>query len=127
MKALPRRLALAAIRGYQRHLSPHKGFCCAYREHTGRASCSALGYRVVQRHGVFAGLGLLRERMRRCGDVHRACRATTPRPPPGQRGDCDCDLPWDCLDGCNCCDCSLFERKRAERQQRRQRRRAAPR
>ena len=29
----------ATIRFYQRRLSPHKGFCCAYRAHTGRRSC----------------------------------------------------------------------------------------
>ena len=44
-----------AIGAYQRYLSPYKGFCCAYRAHTGRASCSALGARVIRRHGLLAG------------------------------------------------------------------------
>ena len=68
---MTRLFVLAVIRLYQRHLSPHKGFHCAYRVHTGRASCSALGYRVVRRHGVFAGLGLIRERTQLCGVAHR--------------------------------------------------------
>ncbi len=34
------RLVLWAIEVYQRHLSPRKGFSCAYRCHTGHASCS---------------------------------------------------------------------------------------
>jgi len=109
---------MSAIRAYQRHLSPHKGFSCAYREHTGRASCSALGYRVVRRHGVFAGLGLLRERLHRCGEIHRDCLAARPRR--SERGDCDCDLP---CDACDCADCNLPGRKRGHPR----RRRGAPR
>ena len=59
-------MALAAIGVYQRYLSPYKGFCCAYRVHTGQASCSALGARVIRRFGVWPGLQLLKQRMRRC-------------------------------------------------------------
>jgi putative component of membrane protein insertase Oxa1/YidC/SpoIIIJ protein YidD len=54
------------IAGYQRYLSPYKGFCCAYREHTGRASCSMLGRRVIRARGLFSGLVLLSKRFRRC-------------------------------------------------------------
>ena len=35
--------ALAAIRFYQRWISPYKGFRCAYGAHSGRCSCSTLG------------------------------------------------------------------------------------
>ena len=58
-----KQLALAAIRLYQRHLSPHKGFCCAYRVHTGRASCSSLGYRAIRRFGLWLGLVILHRRL----------------------------------------------------------------
>jgi len=58
MRHVPRDLALLAITLYQRHLSPYKGFRCAYALHTGRASCSRLGYRAIRRHGL-RGLGLL--------------------------------------------------------------------
>ncbi len=94
-----RRLLLAAIRFYQHHVSPRKGFCCAYRVHTGRASCSALGYRAVRRHGVLKGLALIRERTWRCGVVHR--RRAPMRPLHAQHGVCDagCDLP--CHGGCD--------------------------
>jgi len=105
----------------QRYVSPYKGFCCAYRAHTGRASCSVLGYRAVRRHGVFAGLALVRQRTYRCGVAPRRYRL---RPDPAlhaQRGDCDvsCDLPCDggcdlpngggasdVCDWLSCCDCS---------------------
>jgi putative component of membrane protein insertase Oxa1/YidC/SpoIIIJ protein YidD len=49
-------LLLTLIRLYQRHVSPRKGFACAYRVHTGCASCSHLGYRAIRRYGVWQGL-----------------------------------------------------------------------
>lgn len=81
-------LALAAIRFYQRHLSPHKGFCCAYRQHTGAGSCSELGHRAIRRHGVFQGLGVLNRRLTLCGVAHRRFDPRV-RPLAAQRGDCD--------------------------------------
>ena len=107
-----RHILLALIRGYQKYLSPHKGFCCAYRQHTGRGSCSALGYRAVRRFGVFGGLALIRRRTYLCGVAHR--RNTPRRMPayPLQRGSCDadCDFPGGggLLKVCNLasfCDC----------------------
>lgn len=129
-----RLLLMAAIRAYQRHISPHKGFACAYRVHTGAASCSSLGWRVLRRHGVLKGLALISERTRRCGQVHRQhhrpqADVASPRPlaqgpwGQGQRGVCDlpcdgvgdgaCDLPdrcsganaWRLLEVCDCCQC----------------------
>lgn len=97
-----KRLALAAIRGYQRFLSPLKGFSCAFRVATGADSCSSYGYRVIARFGVRRGVGLLERRLALCGHVHR-------RMPPRavltrlrrQQGFCDacdaCDGPCDCI------------------------------
>lgn len=59
-------IALFAIRLYQRHISPHKGFCCAYRAHTGYRSCSALGYRAIRLYGVLPGIAVLQKRFKRC-------------------------------------------------------------
>ena len=115
-----RRIAMAAIRLYQRHLSPLKGFCCAYSMHSGAASCSALGYRTVRRFGVVGGTMLLHERLHRCGVAHRRHGPTSPtHRHRRQAGFCDaacdvcgaCDLAscaagscdvddWDCSDGC---------------------------
>lgn len=125
-----RRFALIAIRVYQRYISPYKGFRCAYRAHTGCASCSALGYRAVRRHGVWGGMALLRARMRRCGVAHRRYTPTPQhRPFQSQRGECDvggCDVPGDCsielpssdrlscLDFSDCCDCDWPDRKKKQ-------------
>ena len=123
-----RSAALAAIQFYQRYVSPFKGFCCAYRQHTGRASCSALGYRAVRRFGVLSGLALVRERTSRCGIAHRRFTLHSRPSLHAQQGVCDvgCDLPCDancdlpCHSGCelpsgrtfsnvcnyfSCCDC----------------------
>jgi uncharacterized protein len=98
-------LALAAIRFYQRHLSAHKGFCCAYRFHTGRASCSMLGYRAIRRHGLWVGLVLLRARLGKCGVAHRRYHRQHSAALHGQAGFCDlsCDLPCD-FDVSTACD-----------------------
>jgi uncharacterized protein len=91
-----KQLALAAIQLYQRYLSPRKGFCCAYRTHSGRASCSNLGYRAIRRFGLWRGVTVLRQRLAKCGIAYR--RHHRPFPTLGQQaGFCDlpCDLPCD--------------------------------
>jgi uncharacterized protein len=111
---LLRSAVLLAITLYQRHLSPLKGFSCAYRIHTGCASCSVLGSRSIRRYGVWLGIGVLRQRFERCGVAHeRLIRRS--HFPSGQAGFCDvgCDLPCDFLapdcagsvcNGCSGCD-----------------------
>jgi len=107
------RLALLAIRGYQRYLSPFKGFACALRVATGGQSCSAYGYRAIRRGGLGVGLRLLRQRLRLCGHVHRRSPAVRHPLLHSQHGHCDlpCDLgdlspACDVLDACGQCDCS---------------------
>lgn len=119
------RLALALIRAYQRWISPRKGFSCAHRARLGGPSCSQAGARLIQRLGLRRGLPLLRERLRRCGEVHRAGLANPRYRPIHARGDCDCGAPdLDCgpchaCDACDACDVlDLFDRKK--REQRRQ-------
>ena len=123
-------LALAAIKFYQRNISPHKGFCCAYAAYTSDPSCSALGYRAIRRFGVWDGLLVLDRRLVRCGMANRIAKRALPI----QRqsgyvdcGGCDfggCDTPfggssWSCheflkiLDGCSGCSCSWPTRNRA--------------
>ncbi len=130
-----RTVILAAIGLYQRHLSPRKGYCCAYRTHTGKKSCSALGFRAVRRYGTILGFLVLRRRLYLCGVAYRryADLPLRPRPPRGQRGDCDpgCDMPcdgpgdgcdWlhgkkacDAADFCECLNCDFPSRKRKEK------------
>lgn len=109
-------LALWAIRAYQRHLSPWKGYSCAYRVLTGRDSCSAYGCKVIARHGLRPGLALLQRRLRACGERHRRYRELHPQARrsarhQAQAGFCDCDVPLldcacDCADVASLADCS---------------------
>jgi putative component of membrane protein insertase Oxa1/YidC/SpoIIIJ protein YidD len=52
----PARAVDALIRGYQRHLSPRKGFTCAHLVAHGGRSCSAAVRDVVARRGVARGM-----------------------------------------------------------------------
>jgi putative component of membrane protein insertase Oxa1/YidC/SpoIIIJ protein YidD len=111
------------IRAYQRWISPHKGFVCAHRARLGGPSCSQVGARLIRLHGLRQGLPLLRERLRRCGDVQRE---VAPRyRPVSARGDCDCggcDAPdLDCgpCDACDACDVlDLFDTKKKREKRR---------
>lgn len=100
-------LALIAIRLYQRFLSPYKGFCCAYAALTGRASCSALGYRAIRRFGVRLGLAVLDQRLHRCSlAARRPQRLNRYGPLSRQAGSVSCDLPCDVGDACDALDCA---------------------
>jgi putative component of membrane protein insertase Oxa1/YidC/SpoIIIJ protein YidD len=57
---------LLSISAYQRFISPHKGWCCAYAVLHGGPSCSAYGKEVISRHGVLGGTLLLWDRFGAC-------------------------------------------------------------
>ncbi|WP_354356088.1 membrane protein insertion efficiency factor YidD [Variovorax boronicumulans] len=63
--------ALAAIDGYQRFISPYKGFSCAHRVLTGEASCSQFAKRVISRLGVWAGALVIMRRFGTCATSAR--------------------------------------------------------
>ncbi len=65
-------LMVALIRGYQRYLSPYKGYACANRVKFGGASCSEYGREGFASEGWQAGLAKLRARFRDC---HAASRS----------------------------------------------------
>lgn len=92
----PQSIALWAIRLYQRHLSPRKGFVCAFRVHTGRDGCSAYGLRVITRYGLLRGLALLDRRLSDCGHQHRLHAPPRTAAQPALRRQAGfCDLPCD--------------------------------
>jgi putative component of membrane protein insertase Oxa1/YidC/SpoIIIJ protein YidD len=107
-----RLITLFLIRFYQRFLSPMKGYSCAYRAYSGRDSCSAYGYRVIERYGVIVGYQLLQRRMNQCTHVYEIqCRhlIQIQKVSKFQTGHCDipdvgCD-PIDMSDVCDVADC----------------------
>lgn len=62
--------ATAAIRLYQRYISPRKGFGCAYRINLGGASCSNYAIRALRRHGVRVGFIATLRRFARCAQAY---------------------------------------------------------
>ena len=89
-------IVLAAIAGYQRYISPHKGYRCAYTCRTGHRSCSALGYRAIRMHGAWFGVAVLLKRFERCAAAAKR-HTNAPRLRKSQAGFCDigcpCDIP----------------------------------
>ncbi|MGB6170093.1 MAG: membrane protein insertion efficiency factor YidD, partial [Geitlerinemataceae cyanobacterium] len=45
------RVTIGIVRGYQKYLSPHKGFSCAYRKLHGGVSCSEYFRQTIDRYG----------------------------------------------------------------------------
>jgi putative component of membrane protein insertase Oxa1/YidC/SpoIIIJ protein YidD len=62
-------LAIAAITGYQRYLSPHKGFRCAHRVLHQGESCSQYVKREVQEEGLRLALRRSRLRFAECKEA----------------------------------------------------------
>lgn len=120
---------------YQKHLSPHKGFKCAYACYHRSLSCSAMVKNIIAEHGLTTGWPLIkqqfanchlayqlleterekqererRERRRRHNRQQRDCFSKEDR--------CDCALELgDCLPDlpCNGCDVSFLVFKRRKK------------
>ena len=67
-------IAILAICGYQRFISPYKGYRCAYGALYGGPSCSEFGKRSMREYGVIGGLILLRQRFEACHQAAVAIR-----------------------------------------------------
>jgi putative component of membrane protein insertase Oxa1/YidC/SpoIIIJ protein YidD len=115
-----------AIRGYQRYLSPYKGFCCAHRALHGGPGCSEAVRRIIEARGIFHCWSQVRERFAQCREAARVLRArplaaglfgtqseSDKRKRRKNQGDscdgpdCGGDCIGDSLSGCELpCDCS---------------------
>ena len=58
--------ALALIWGYQRYLSPRKGYACAYRVVHGGTGCSGFAKYAHVQHGFWKAMPLIRKRFADC-------------------------------------------------------------
>jgi putative component of membrane protein insertase Oxa1/YidC/SpoIIIJ protein YidD len=74
--------ALLAIDGYQRFVSPYKGYSCAHGVFHGGLSCSEYGKQVIDQEGVLAGLVLLQQRFRDCSRASQMLGAIGSAPVP---------------------------------------------
>jgi len=60
------RASLFAIYGYQRFLSPRKGFACAYRVQNGGTGCSGYAKHAIRDHRLLRAIPLIRARFSAC-------------------------------------------------------------
>ena len=74
---LGNRTLLTTINGYQRHLSPIKGFKCAAGQLYGDSTCSAAVKQIVQTQGFIDGLPAIQQQIKRC---HQAARQLKSNP-----------------------------------------------
>ena len=65
-----RNLAVIVISGYQKFLSPHKGFCCAHRVLYGCDSCSQYFKRVIAEEGIVMAIANARGRFQECREAN---------------------------------------------------------
>lgn len=67
-------VVLGAIRGYQRVLSPKKGWNCAYGVATGAGTCSSVIADAVSERGVVGAVGPAARQFAACAASARALR-----------------------------------------------------
>lgn len=101
--------AIAAIDGYQRFISPYKGFGCAYRVRTGGASCSQFAKRAISRLGVMGGVLLTIRRFEACAASARILSNAEDRaagdPPEAPAEACPLWSRWGARKLSGCCAC----------------------
>ncbi len=68
-------IAIASITGYQKHLSPHKGFSCAHRILYGGDSCSQYIKTAIAQRGLSGAIGLSQHRFAACKEAHHLLRS----------------------------------------------------
>jgi putative component of membrane protein insertase Oxa1/YidC/SpoIIIJ protein YidD len=75
LDSLGRKASIVAITGYQKYLSPHKGFVCAHRVLYGGESCSQYIKRVITQDGFPAILTKSRRRFQACKQANRILKS----------------------------------------------------
>ncbi|WP_375539788.1 membrane protein insertion efficiency factor YidD [Cylindrospermum sp. FACHB-282] len=72
-----RQISTTAITGYQRHISPHKGFACAHRVLYGGESCSEYIKGAIAQDGLKRALIKSRERFLACKQANQILHSQT--------------------------------------------------
>lgn len=70
-----RQMAIASIGGYQRHISPRKGFSCAHRLLYKGESCSQYAKRMIAQQGLVGAIAMVRQRFRACKIANQILQA----------------------------------------------------
>lgn len=70
-----RKIATTSISGYQKHISPRKGFSCAHRLLHGGESCSQYVKRMITKKGLVVAIRASRQRFEACREANQILRA----------------------------------------------------
>jgi putative component of membrane protein insertase Oxa1/YidC/SpoIIIJ protein YidD len=70
-----RQMAITSITGYQKYLSPHKGFKCAHRVLYGGKSCSEYVKGAIATEGLLAAISASRQRFTACHSANQILQA----------------------------------------------------
>ncbi len=108
-----RQIACTSIAGYQKFISPRKGFSCAHRLLYGGESCSQYVKRMVAQKGLAAAIETSRQRFHACREANQILKASMEnsesedeaKPKKGKRN--NIQNQENCLvDGLDCCQCT---------------------
>lgn len=119
--SLTRSSAAALIRGYQKHISPKKGFSCAYRVLHGKESCSEFIKRTILEQGLIDAIPAAQHRLQACKAANQVLKSKIETPDSNKEAQrrhserekqCSNNLAntncLDCTDvGCLALDCGL--------------------
>ena len=90
-------IAVKSIQGYQRYVSPHKGFSCAYRKLHGQKSCSQYFLSMISQLGLVEAIPLFHQRLADCKAAHANLKLLSKKRRKIELCHCDsepeCDLP----------------------------------
>ena len=74
-----RLVATTSISGYQKYISPYKGFRCAHRALHGGESCSEYIKNAIATQGLVAGIKISSQRFKACEQAYKTLRSSLPR------------------------------------------------
>ncbi|MGD1524574.1 membrane protein insertion efficiency factor YidD [Vibrio harveyi] len=94
------RLAILCIRGYQRFISPHKGYRCAYGVLHNSSGCSGAVIDILRDKGILAGMPAIKQRF---ADCKSACDELERRREDKKKNRC-------CIEPDDACDCVEFNK-----------------
>lgn len=80
LDSFSRKIGIVAIAGYQKYISPHKGFVCAHRVLYGGESCSTYIKRVISEEGLIVAWGKSHNRFQGCKQANLTLQASRMKP-----------------------------------------------
>ena len=93
--------AIISINLYQKYISPHKGYCCAYKVHHNDVSCSQFAKLTIKDIGLLKSISKILNRFKECKDSNNYIQNEYEinqkkeefKPGKGEQcGQCSCDV-----------------------------------